>query len=94
MKFWQKCISIFCITICVISLQACSNKTGSSDIDQKVIIDNITDTNIAASILYDNVKLGNPTTYLWENNKITSSEEKYKLTVSARVKCHGTAQVA
>lgn len=84
-KFWKKCISIFCITICVISLQACSNKTKSSDIDYKVIIDNITDTNIAASFLYDNVKLGNPTTYFWENTKIASSEEEYKLRERLRI---------
>jgi len=80
MKFWQKCILIFCISICLIVLQSCSNKARTTDIKCEVIIDDISDSNIVATLLYDDIKFRNSRTYLWENKKITASNDKYKKT--------------
>lgn len=70
----------FCISICIIVLQSCSNEAKITDIKHKVIVDDISDSNIVATILYDDIQFSNSRTYLWENKKITASKDKYKKT--------------
>jgi len=80
MKIFRKIILILSIFIIILSLQWSANK--GNDLEFEVIIDKMEDTDVVASLFYENFydkAVKGYRTYLWKNKTIIKGNREYLL---------------